>query len=410
MVNSDKGITNLHVPNDVIIDASMPAIIRNGGKGWAADGSESDIKCVIPDSSYAAVYDEAIRFCIANGAFNPATMGSVSNIGLMAKKAEEYGSHNTTFVAPRSGSIKLLDEQGTIITEHDVETGDIWRLCLTQDDAIKNWIELGISRARLTQLPAIFWLDKNRPHDSELIKKVITTLNKHDAKDTKIEILSPREATKVSLSRARNGLDTISITGNVLRDYLTDLFPILELGTSAKMLSIVPLMQGGGLFETGAGGSAPKHVEQLLKENHLRWDSLGEFTAIAASLEHLATSKNLNAASILGKCLDTATQNILEFGKSPSPKVTETDNRGSHFYLALFWAKALCEQGDNVAIANLFRPIYEALESNETAILKELNESQGSVVDIGGYFLPEYTKASRIMRPSQQFNKIVDEA
>ncbi len=410
MVNSDKGITNLHVPNDVIIDASMPAIIRNGGKGWAADGSESDIKCVIPDSSYAAVYDEAIRFCIANGAFNPATMGSVSNIGLMAKKAEEYGSHNTTFVAPRSGSIKLLDEHGTIITEHDVEAGDIWRLCHTQDDAIKNWIELGISRARITQLPAIFWLDKNRPHDSELIKKVITTLNKHDAKDTKIEILSPREATKVSLSRARNGLDTISITGNVLRDYLTDLFPILELGTSAKMLSIVPLMQGGGLFETGAGGSAPKHVEQLLKENHLRWDSLGEFTAIAASLEHLATSKNLNAASILGKCLDTATQNILESGKSPSPKVKETDNRGSHFYLALFWAKALCEQGDNVAIANLFRPIYEALESNETEILKELNESQGSVVDIGGYFLPEYTKASRIMRPSQQFNKIVDEA
>ena len=409
MVNSDKGITNLHVPNDVIIDASMPAIIRNGGKGWAADGSESDIKCVIPDSSYAAVYDETIKFCVANGAFDPATMGSVANIGLMAKKAEEYGSHNTTFVAPRSGSIKLLDEQGTTITEHDVESGDIWRLCLTQADAIKNWIELGISRAKLTQLPAIFWLDKNRPHDSELIKKVTMVLSEHVIKNAKIEILSPREATKVSLSRAHKGLDTISVTGNVLRDYLTDLFPILELGTSAKMLSIVPLMKGGGLFETGAGGSAPKHVEQLLTENHLRWDSLGEFTAIAASLEHLAASKNLNAASILGKALDTATQNILEFGKSPSPKVRETDNRGSHFYLALFWAKALCEQRENIAIADLFQQIYEALESSETEILEELNEGQGSAVDIGGYFLPEYTKASEIMRPSQRFNKIIDE-
>ena len=329
MVNSDKGITNLHVPNDVIIDASMPAIIRNGGKGWAADGSQSDIKCVIPDSSYAAVYDETIKFCVANGAFDPATMGSVSNIGLMAKKAEEYGSHNTTFVAQRSGSIKLLDEQGATITEHDVEAGDIWRLCLTQADAIENWIELGISRAKLTQLPTIFWLDKNRPHDSELIKKVTTVLSKHVNENAKIKILSPREATKVSLSRAHNGLDTISVTGNVLRDYLTDLFPILELGTSAKMLSIVPLMKGGGLFETGAGGSAPKHVEQLLNENHLRWDSLGEFTAIAASLQHLAASKNLNAASILGKALDTATQNILEFGKSPSPKVRERITAGA---------------------------------------------------------------------------------
>ncbi len=409
MVNSDKGITNLHVPNDVIIDASMPAIIRNGGKGWAPDGSESDIKCVIPDSSYAAVYDETIKFCIAHGAFNPATMGSVSNIGLMAKKAEEYGSHITTFIAPRSGSIKLLDEQDAIITEHHVEAGDIWRLCLTQADAIKNWIELGISRAKLTQLPTIFWLDKNRPHDLELIKMVTTALDDIDTTDANIEILSPREATKVSLSRAHNGLDTISVTGNVLRDYLTDLFPILELGTSAKMLSIVPLMKGGGLFETGAGGSAPKHVEQLLNENHLRWDSLGEFTAIAASLEHLANSKNLKAASILGKALDTATQDILEFGKSPSAKVKEIDNRGSHFYLALFWAKALCEQRENVAIADLFRPIYEALESNETAILEELNEGQGRMVDIGGYFLPEYTKASKIMRPSQRFNKIVDE-
>ena len=410
MVNSDKGITNLHVPNDVIIDASMPAIIRNGGKGWAADGSASDIKCVIPDSSYAAVYDETIRYCIAHGAFNPVTMGSVSNIGLMAKKAEEYGSHNTTFTAPRSGSIKLLDERGAIITEHDVEAGDIWRLCLTQADAIKNWIELGISRAKITQLPAIFWLDKNRPHDSELIKKVTTALQEHDINDAKIEILSPRDATKASLSRAHNGVNTISVTGNVLRDYLTDLFPILELGTSAKMLSIVPLMQGGGLFETGAGGSAPKHVDQLLNENHLRWDSLGEFTAIAASLEHLANSKKLNAASILGKGLDTATQNILEYGKSPSPKVKETDNRGSHFYLALFWAKALFEQRENIAIADLFQPIYEALESNQTVILKELNEGQGNAVDIGGYFLPEYTKASRIMRPSERFNKIVDEA
>ena len=409
MVNSDKGITNLHVPNDVIIDASMPAIIRNGGKGWASDGSESDIKCVIPDSSYAAVYDETIKFCVAHGAFNPVTMGSVSNIGLMAKKAEEYGSHNTTFIAPRSGSIKLLNKQGAIITEHEVEAGDIWRLCITQADAIENWIKLGISRAKLTGLPTIFWLDKDRPHDSELIKKITMALRDNDTRDANIEILSPREATKVSLSRAHDGLDTISVTGNVLRDYLTDLFPILELGTSAKMLSIVPLMKGGGLFETGAGGSAPKHVEQLLNENHLRWDSLGEFTAIAASLEHLANSKNLNAALILGKALDVATHHILEYGKSPSPKVREIDNRGSHFYLALFWAKALCEQRDNVAIADLFRPIYKALQSNEIAILEELNEGQGRMVDIGGYFLPEYTKASRIMRPSQRFNKIVDE-
>ena len=409
MVNSDKRITNLHVPNDVIIDASMPAIIRNGGKGWASDGSESDIKCVIPDSSYAAVYDETIKFCVAHGAFNPVTMGSVSNIGLMAKKAEEYGSHNTTFIAPRSGSIKLLNKQGAIITEHDVEAGDIWRLCITQADAIENWIKLGISRAKLTGLPTIFWLDKDRPHDSELIKKITMALRDNDTRDANIEILSPREATKVSLSRAHDGLDTISVTGNVLRDYLTDLFPILELGTSAKMLSIVPLMKGGGLFETGAGGSAPKHVEQLLNENHLRWDSLGEFTAIAASLEHLANSKNLNAALILGKALDVATHHILEYGKSPSPKVREIDNRGSHFYLALFWAKALCEQRDNVSIADLFRPIYKALQSNEIAILEELNEGQGRMVDIGGYFLPEYTKASRIMRPSQRFNKIVDE-
>ncbi|MBU29197.1 MAG: isocitrate dehydrogenase (NADP(+)) [Gammaproteobacteria bacterium] len=409
MVNSDKGITNLHVPNDVIIDASMPAIIRNGGKGWASDGSESDIKCVIPDSSYAAVYDETIKFCVAHGAFNPVTMGSVSNIGLMAKKAEEYGSHNTTFIAPRSGSIKLLNKQGAIITEHEVEAGDIWRLCITQADAIENWIKLGISRAKLTGLPTIFWLDKDRPHDSELIKKITMALRDNDTRDANIEILSPREATKVSLSRAHDGLDTISVTGNVLRDYLTDLFPILELGTSAKMLSIVPLMKGGGLFETGAGGSAPKHVEQLLNENHLRWDSLGEFTAIAASLEHLANSKNLNAALILGKALDVATHHILEYGKSPSPKVKELDNRGSHFYLALFWAKALCEQRDNVAIADLFRPIYKALQSNEIAILEELNEGQGRMVDIGGYFLPEYTKASRIMRPSKRFNKIVDE-
>ena len=347
MVSSDKGITNLHIPNGVIIDASMPSIIRNGGKGWAANGSEADIKCVIPDSCYAGIYDETIKFCISHGEFNPATMGSVSNIGLMAKKAEEYGSHNTTFLAPEAGSIKLVDEKGTVLTEHNVEKGDIWRLCLTQADAIENWIELGISRAKTTQQPAIFWLDENRPHDAELIKNVRLILDTQDISGATIDILSPREATKISLARASEGLNTISVTGNVLRDYLTDLFPILELGTSAKMLSIVPLMQGGGLFETGAGGSAPKHVEQLLKENHLRWDSLGEFTAIAASLNHLGNFKKNKAAIILSDALDVATQKILESGRSPSPSVGEIDNRGSHFYLAQFWAEALSEQTED---------------------------------------------------------------
>ena len=409
MVNSDKGITNLHVPNDVIIDASMPAIIRNGGKGWAADGSEADIKCVIPDSSYAGVYDETIKFCIEHGEFNPATMGSVSNIGLMAKKAEEYGSHNTTFLAPDAGSIRVVSEQGTVVTEHKVEKGDIWRLCLTQADAIDNWIELGISRAKITQQPAIFWLDEGRPHDAELIKKIKLVLDGRNLDGTTIDILAPREATKVSLTRASNGQDTISVTGNVLRDYLTDLFPILELGTSAKMLSIVPLMQGGGLFETGAGGSAPKHVEQLLKENHLRWDSLGEFTAIAASLEHLGTSKKNEAALVLGEALNVATQRILESGKSPSPSVGEIDNRGSHFYLAQFWAEALSEQTADPNLAARFKPIYNTLKENETQIMIELNAGQGSPANIGGYFLPGDNEVSKIMRPSKCLNKILDE-
>ena len=409
MVNPDKSITNLHVPNDVIIDASMPSIIRNGGKGWAADGSEADIKCVIPDSCYAGIYDETIKFCISHGEFNPATMGSVSNIGLMAKKAEEYGSHNTTFLAPEAGSIKLVDEEGMVLTEHNVEKGDIWRLCLTQADAIENWIELGISRAKTTQQPAIFWLDEGRPHDAELIKKVLLALNTQDISGAKIDILSPREAIKISLARASEGLNTISVTGNVLRDYLTDLFPILELGTSAKMLSIVPLMQGGGLFETGAGGSAPKHVEQLLKENHLRWDSLGEFTAIAASLDHFGNFKKNKAAIILGNALDIATQKILESGRSPSPSVGEIDNRGSHFYLAQFWAEALSKQAEDPRLASLFQPIYRALKENESLIMKELNAVQGEAANIDGYFLPDAIKVSKTMRPSQCLNKILDE-
>lgn len=409
MVNSDKGITNLHVPNDVIIDASMPAIIRNGGKGWAADGSEADIKCVIPDSSYAGVYDETIKFCITHGEFNPATMGSVSNIGLMAKKAEEYGSHNTTFLAPDAGSIKLLDEQGAVLTEHNVEKFDIWRLCLTQADAIENWIELGISRAKLTQQPAIFWLDESRPHDAELIKKVRSVLSGQDTDSATIDILSPREATKISLARASEGLNTISVTGNVLRDYLTDLFPILELGTSAKMLSIVPLIQGGGLFETGAGGSAPKHVAQLLKENHLRWDSLGEFTAIAASLEHLGNFNKNKVALILGEALNFATQKILETGQSPSPRVGEIDTRGSHFYLAQFWAEALSEQTEDLSLAACFEPIYRALKESETQIINELNAGQGETANIGGYFLPDDIEVLRTMRPSKCLNKILDE-
>ena len=409
MVNSDKGITNLHVPNDVIIDASMPAIIRNGGKGWAADGSEADIKCVIPDSSYAGVYDETIRFCIEHGEFNPATMGSVSNIGLMAKRAEEYGSHNTTFLAPDAGSIRVVSEQGMVVTEHKVERGDIWRLCLTQADAIDNWIKLGISRAKITQQPAIFWLDEGRPHDAELIKKIKLVLDGRNLYGTSIDILSPREATKISLTRASKGQDTISVTGNVLRDYLTDLFPILELGTSAKMLSIVPLMQGGGLFETGAGGSAPKHVEQLLKENHLRWDSLGEFTAIAASLEHLGTCKKNKVALVLGEALNVATQRILESGKSPSRSVGEIDNRGSHFYLAQFWAEALSKQTADPNLAARFKPIYNTLKENETQIMIELNAGQGSPANIGGYFLPGDNEVSKIMRPSKCLNKILDE-
>lgn len=410
MVNSDKGITNLHVPNDIIIDASMPAIIRNGGKGWAADGSEADIKCVIPDSSYAGVYDETIKFCISNGAFDPSTMGSVSNIGLMAKKAEEYGSHDTTFVAPQAGSIKLLNEKNEIISEHNVEKGDIWRLCHTHVDAIANWIDLGLSRAKLSQQPAIFWLDKNRPHDAELIKKVTQQIGSCATSDLDISVLSPREATKISLQRLSEGLDTISVTGNVLRDYLTDLFPILELGTSAKMLSIVPLMQGGGLFETGAGGSAPKHVEQLLNENHLRWDSLGEYTAIAASLEHLANTTNKKIPRIIAKALDTATKSILESGKSPSRKAGEIDSRGSHFYLALFWAKALNDQTDDPEVAKIFKPIYQALNLNEEVIMDQLNKVQGKRTEVGGYFLPENDTASRIMRPSDILNEIISNA
>ena len=408
MVDSDNGITNLHVPNDVIIDASMPAIIKSGGKGWGADGSEYDIKCIIPDSTYADVYAETIKFCIENGAFDPTEMGSVSNIGLMAQKAEEYGSHSRTFLAPNQGAIRVCDANGNMLIQHDVEQGDIWRLCEAKDAPIRNWVQLAISRARQSGHPAIFWLDRNRPHDVEIIKKVREEIIRDEIKGLNIQIMSPKEATKFSLDRVKKGLNTISVTGNVLRDYLTDLFPILELGTSAKMLSIVPLMNGGGLFETGAGGSAPKHVIQFIKEGHLRWDSLGEFTALAAALEQLNLyTKNANA-KILSKTLDAATKQILDRGKSPKRNVGELDSRGSHFYLALYWAEELSKQKLDGELQNTFGAIYESLKNDESAIMKELEESQGSPALIGGYYLPDSKLVSEIMRPSAIFNGIID--
>lgn len=408
MVNSDRGITNLHVPSDVIIDASMPAMIRNSGQMWNADGKAQDTKAVIPDSSYAGVYQTTIDFCKRNGAFDPATMGTVPNVGLMAQKAEEYGSHDKTFEIQAAGKVRVIDTSGSVLLEHPVEQGDIWRMCQTKDAPVQDWVKLAVKRARATETPAIFWLDKNRPHDLELIKKVKKYLPEHDTKGLDIQILSPEEATLFTLKRLKEGKDTISVTGNVLRDYLTDLFPILEVGTSAKMLSIVPLMNGGGLFETGAGGSAPKHVQQFLEENHLRWDSLGEFLALAVSLEFYAEATDNNSALILADTLDEATDAFLENKKSPSRVAGELDNRGSHFYLALYWAKALAGQGKDMTLKNNFVKIADELEANEKTIVDELNAVQGKPVNIGGYYKPDETLTSKAMRPSATFNSILE--
>lgn len=407
MVNSDKGITNLHVPSDVIIDASMPAMIRTSGQMWNKEGKQQDTKAVIPDRSYAGVYQETIDFCKKNGAFDPATMGSVPNVGLMAQKAEEYGSHDKTFEIPFAGTVVVKNAAGETLMSHAVEAGDIWRMCQTKDAPIQDWVKLAVNRARATQTPAVFWLDKDRAHDRELIAKVESYLKGYDTTGLEIHILSPIEATRFSLERIKAGKDTISVTGNVLRDYLTDLFPILELGTSAKMLSIVPLMNGGGLFETGAGGSAPKHVEQLLDENHLRWDSLGEFLALAVSLEHLATVFGNERAQVLAETLDAATGKFLQEDKSPSRKAKELDNRGSHFYLAMYWAEALAAQSKDAELKAKFAPIAADLAAQEAKIVQELNEVQGVKVDIGGYYQPDAAKTSAIMRPSATFNSIL---
>ncbi|MEZ7830089.1 MAG: NADP-dependent isocitrate dehydrogenase, partial [Gammaproteobacteria bacterium] len=394
MVDSDKGVTNLHVPSDVIIDASMPAALRTSGQMWGPDGNLQDMKAVIPDRCYAGVYQEVFDFCRTNGAFDPATMGSVPNVGLMAQKAEEYGSHDKTFELASSGTVTVVDSEGNTLLEHAVEKGDIWRMCQAKDAPIQDWVKLAVSRARLSALPAVFWLNEDRSHDAEIIKKVNTYLADHDTDGLDISILTPEAATRLSLKRAKEGLDTISVTGNVLRDYLTDLFPILELGTSAKMLSVVPLMKGGGLFETGAGGSAPKHVQQFEKENHLRWDSLGEFLALAASLEHLANVTGNERAQILADSLDKATGDFLDNNKSPSRKVNELDNRGSHFYLAMYWAQALAEQGDDAELQARFAPVAQAMAENEEKIVDELNSVQGPAMDVGGYYKLDAAKAS----------------
>ena len=409
MVNSEKGITNLHVPSDVIIDASMPAMIRNSGKLYNSKGSEQDTKAIIPDSSYASIYTATIDFCKKHGAFNPSTMGTVPNVGLMAQKAEEYGSHDKTFEIEEDGIVEVIDQDGTIYTSHRVEKGDIWRMCQVKDAPIQDWVKLAVARARISKIPAVFWLDKNRAHDAELIKKVKLYMSNYDTSGLDFKILSPLEATHFTLERLKNGLNTISVTGNVLRDYLTDLFPILELGTSAKMLSIVPLMNGGGLFETGAGGSAPKHVEQFLDENHLRWDSLGEFLALAVSLEHFSQVHNNPKAAIIGSALDDATEQLLIEKKSPSRKVKELDNRGSHFYLALFWAEALANQEQDFELKFCFKKIYDQLKSNEGKIIEELISVQGQSVDIGGYYLPNENKIQKAMRPSKTLNAILDQ-
>jgi isocitrate dehydrogenase len=407
MVNSDKGITNLHVPSDVIIDASMPAMIRTSGKMWNAKGELQETKAVIPDSSYSGVYAATIDFCKKHGAFDPTTMGTVPNVGLMAQKAEEYGSHDKTFEIVSKGTVKVIDAAGNTLLEHNVEEGDIWRMCQTKDAPIRDWVKLAVTRAKASQTPAVFWLDKNRAHDAELIKKVNTYLQDHDTSGLDLRILAPVDATLFTCERLKAGKDTISVSGNVLRDYLTDLFPILEVGTSAKMLSIVPLMNGGGLFETGAGGSAPKHVQQLLEENHLRWDSLGEFLALAVSLEHFSNVNNNDKAKVLGETLDDATDKLLANRKGPSRKAGELDNRGSHFYLAMYWAQELANQDKDAELKTEFTTVAKALETNEDKIIKELIDIQGAPTDIGGYYEPNEDLINQVMRPSDTLNSII---
>jgi len=408
MVDSDNGITNLHVPSDIIIDASMPAMIRNSGKMWDKDGNTQDTKAVIPDSSYASIYSATIEFCKKNGAFDPTTMGTVPNVGLMAKKAEEYGSHDKTFEIQSDGEVKVVDSNGKILIKHNVNQGDIWRMCQTKDDPIKDWVKLAVNRAKATNWPAVFWLNKERAHDNELIKRVGLYLKDYDTTNLDIQILAPYQATLYTLERVKAGKNTISVTGNVLRDYLTDLFPILELGTSAKMLSIVPLMNGGGLFETGAGGSAPKHVQQYLKEGHLRWDSLGEFLAIVVSLEHLSATSNNSKAKVLSCCLDLAIENLLKNGKSPKRKKGEIDNRASHFYLALFWAEELAKQSDDEFLKSEFELIFQKLKANERDIISELSTSNLGTTEIDGYYYPDSDAINKSMRPSSSFNAIID--
>jgi isocitrate dehydrogenase len=407
MVDSDRGITNLHVPSDIIIDASMPPMVRDSGRMWNADGELQDCKAVIPDSSYAGIYDAVVQDCQAHGQFDPSTMGSVPNVGLMAQKAEEYGSHDKTFLAPSDGSVRVVDGDGKTLLEHRVEAGDIWRACQTRDEPIRDWVKLAVTRARATGAPAVFWLDETRAHDAELIAKVKTYLRDHDTDGLRIEILAPVDAMKLSLERIRRGEDTISVTGNVLRDYLTDLFPILEIGTSARMLSIVPLLNGGGLFETGAGGSAPKHVQQFTKEGHLRWDSLGEYMALGASLQHLGEQFDNGAARLLGDALDAATADYLNNARSPSRKVHELDNRGSTFYLTLYWARALAEQTSDPELAERFRPVAAALAEQEETILAELNGAQGPAQDVGGYYVRDPGRAAAAMCPSETLNRVI---
>jgi isocitrate dehydrogenase len=408
MVNSDKGITNLHVPSDVIIDASMPAMIRNSGQMYDKEGKSRDTKAIIPDRCYAGIYREAIDFCKKHGAFDPTTMGSIPNVGLMAQKAEEYGSHDKTFWIKETGTVRVVDAEGKTLIEHAVEPGDIWRMCQVKDLPIQDWVKLGVTRARATGVPAVFWLDKERGHDAELIKKVEKYLPDHDTTGLEIKIMSPVDAIRYSMERMKEGKDTISVSGNVLRDYLTDLFPILEVGTSAKTLSIVPLMNGGGLFETGAGGSAPKHVQQFNEEGHLRWDSLGEFLALAVSLEHFGDRNNNPKAKVLADALDEATGKFLDSNKSPSRKVGELDSRGSHFYLAMYWAEALAAQDKDAELKKLFTPVAKALTENEEKIVKELNDAQGSPVDVGGYYRPNDELCFKALRPSATLNAIID--
>lgn len=408
MVDSDKGITNLHVPSDVIVDASMAAMIRDSGRMWNKAGKLQDTKAVLPDSSYAGMYQVVMDFCRANGAFDPRTMGSVSNVGLMAQQAEEYGSHDKTFEIAADGVIKIVDTNGNVLIQHNVEKGDIWRMCQVKDAPIQDWVKLAVKRARATGTPAVFWLDKNRAHDAEVIKKVEKYLKDHDTNGLELPILSPVEAIEFSIKRIKDGLDTISVTGNVLRDYNTDLFPILELGTSAKMLSIVPLMNGGGLFETGAGGSAPKHVQQFVKENYLRWDSLGEFLALAVSLEHLSEVANNKTAKILADALDKATELLLNNDKSPARAIGGLDNRGSHFYIALYWAQAMAAQTEDTKLASDFKPLADALTANEAKIVAELNGVQGQPVEINGYYFPSPELVTKAMRPSETFNKALE--